>query len=83
MSDDIAQYSFLPWLRGGIANSIKSADGDPSVKTRASIDVAVQATGAPPGGGAPIVQNVTQAIELYGPGDTCARPMLCCITARR
>jgi hypothetical protein len=69
MSDDIAQYSFLPWLRQGIANSIGTADGDPSVKARASIDVAVKATGAVPGGGAPIVQNVTQTIQLFGPGD--------------
>ena len=25
----IATYSFLPWLRQGIANTITSADGDP------------------------------------------------------
>jgi hypothetical protein len=69
MSDDIAQYSFLPWLRRGIANSITTADNDPAVKTRAKINVALTATGNPPGGGAPIVQPVAQDIALYGPGD--------------
>ena len=69
MSDDIAQYSFLPWLRRGIANSITTADNDRAVKTRAKINVALTATGNPPGGGAPIVQPVAQDIALYGPGD--------------
>jgi hypothetical protein len=69
VSDDLAQYSFLPWLRAGIANSIATADGDPTVRTRAKINVALTATGTPPGGGAPIVQPVAQDIALYSPGD--------------
>ena len=69
MSDDIGQYSFLPWLRSGIANSIAAADGDPSVKTRATIHVELSASGTPLAGGAPIVQPVAQDIALYGPGD--------------
>ena len=32
----IANYAFLPWLRQGIANTITTADGDASVKTRAT-----------------------------------------------
>jgi hypothetical protein len=69
MSDDIGQYSFLPWLRNGIANSITNADGDTTVKTRASIHVELSASGTPVAGGAPIVQPVAQDIALYGPGD--------------
>jgi hypothetical protein len=69
MSEDIGQYSFLPWLRRGIANSITAADGDTTVKTRANIHVALSASGTPPGGGSPIVAPIAQDIALYGPGD--------------
>jgi hypothetical protein len=65
----IATYSFLPWLRQGVVNTIASADGDSSVKLRASIDVSLQLSGTPVGGGAPLVQPVSQTIQLYGPGD--------------
>lgn len=65
----IATYSFLPWLRQGVANTIASADGDASVKARAAIDVSVQLSGDPVGGGAELTQTLTQNIALYGPGD--------------
>ena len=32
-------YSFLPWLRQGVANTIKTAESDPNVKVRASVQV--------------------------------------------
>jgi hypothetical protein len=66
---DVARYSFLPWIRQGIANSIATADGDTGVKTRATIKVALSATGTPLGGGAPIRADIARDIELYGPGD--------------
>jgi len=65
----IATYSFLPWLRQGVANTITAADGDNTVKTRATINVALQLTGQAVGGGAPLTQALTQNIALYGPGD--------------
>ena len=65
----IATYSFLPWLRQGIANTITSADGDPAVKTRASINVAVLLSGKPVGGGPALTQTISQDVALYGPGD--------------
>ena len=65
----IASYSFLPWLRQGVANTIASADGDASVKSRASINVSVQLSGDPIGGGAELSQTIVQDIALYGPGD--------------
>ncbi len=68
MSDDIGQYSFLPWLRGGVANSITQADGDTSVKTRATIHIDLSASGTKPRA-APLVQSVANDIALYGPGD--------------
>ncbi len=65
----IASYSFLPWLRQGVANVITSPDGDPSVKTRASINVTLQLSGDPVRGGAELTQPVGQSVQLYGPGD--------------
>ena len=65
----IATYSFLPWLREGVANTITAVDGDNTVKTRATINVALQLTGEAVGGGAPLTQPLSQNIALYGPGD--------------
>ncbi|HEY3726034.1 MAG TPA: hypothetical protein VGL51_02595 [Solirubrobacteraceae bacterium] len=65
----IASYSFLPWLRQGVANTIASSDGDATVKTRASIDASVQLSGDPIGGGVELTQTIAQNIALYGPGD--------------
>jgi len=65
----IANYSFLPWLRQGVANTITMADGDTTVKTRATISVALNLTGQAVGGSAPLTQPLTQNIALYGPGD--------------
>ncbi|MDQ6700694.1 MAG: hypothetical protein M3Z36_10980, partial [Acidobacteriota bacterium] len=65
----IATYSFLPWLRQGIANTIKSADGDTTVKARAAIDVVLTLSGDPVGGGAELTQAIAQKVALYGPGD--------------
>ena len=62
-------YSFLPWYRRGIANTITAADGDNAVKTRATTHVELQLSGTPVGGGAALTQAVVQDIALYGPGD--------------
>jgi hypothetical protein len=63
-------YSFLPWLRQGIANTITSPDNDPSVKTRASVRVELQLTGDPLASGVPdLTAPLPQDIALYGPGD--------------
>ena len=35
-------YSFLPWLRQGMANTITSPYGDAGVKTRATVQVSLQ-----------------------------------------
>jgi hypothetical protein len=65
----VATYSFLPWLRQGIANTIATADGDPAVTTRARVHVELQLSGDPVGGGPPLTQTLAQDIALYGPGD--------------
>jgi hypothetical protein len=68
----VATYSFLPWLRQGVANTIATADGDVTVKTRASIHVSLQLDGDPVAGGAELTQAIAQDIALYGPGDIVA-----------
>jgi hypothetical protein len=64
--DLLATYSFLPWLRQGVANAIAAP---PAAGERATIHVELQITGNPVGGGAPLLQPITQDIALYGPGD--------------
>ncbi|MGZ4835770.1 MAG: hypothetical protein ACXVZZ_09040 [Terriglobales bacterium] len=61
----LGTYSFLPWLRSGIANAITA----PAAGPRATLHVELQLSGPPVGGGAPLLQPVTQDIQLYGPGD--------------
>lgn len=68
MSEPIATYSFLPWLRQGIANNIQKGDNDPSVKLRAQIPVELTVTSTKKDGSTK-TDPVPQNIELYGPGD--------------
>ena len=68
MSYTIANYTFLPWLRQGIANKIIAGDLDPGVKLRAAIKVEFSLqTEAVNGGSAS--EPFSKDIQLYGPGD--------------
>ncbi len=69
MSAQLPTYSFLPWLRRGIANTLTAADGDTSVHTRAGLHVDLQLTGNPIGAGPAPSATFGQDIALYGPGD--------------
>ena len=64
----IGTYTFLPWLRQGIANNIQTADMDASVKTRASVTVSLNIKGSG-GEGGDITTPVVKNVALYGPGD--------------
>lgn len=64
----IGTYTFLPWLRQGIANNIQSADLDASVKTRASVAVSLNIKGSG-GEGGDVAAPVNKNVALYGPGD--------------
>ena len=64
----IGTYTFLPWLRQGIANNIQTADMDASVKTRASVAVSLNIKGSG-GEGGDITTPVVKNVALYGPGD--------------
>ena len=61
-------YSFLPWLRRGAANSIPQADGDATIKVRATmpLDVTLAGTNLD---GSPNTQVIHRDVSLYGPGD--------------
>ncbi|MEU1284469.1 hypothetical protein [Kitasatospora sp. NPDC005856] len=59
-------YSFLPWLRGGIATKIAADPAGPV--TRAEIPVRLHLTGEAVTGPPP-EQYVEQKVQLYGPGD--------------
>ena len=61
-------YSFLPWLRSGVANSLTAADGDASVKLRAALKLEVTLSGAKLGGGSDD-ETVQRDVSLFGPGD--------------
>lgn len=65
---EIGSYTFLPWLRQGIANRISAADGDVTVSTRATIDVVLDVKGTG-GEGGDVDETVTRPVALYGPGD--------------
>ena len=72
MSKPLATYSFLPWLRQGIANNIPvgdSEDGIEPIKVRASIPIQLSVSGVKRDGSPLPVEQINQKIELYGPGD--------------
>ena len=69
MSDTLGTYSFLPWLRLGVANNITALDGDTSVKARATIAVDLSITGRPVEGDTDLTATVSRDVALYGPGD--------------
>ncbi len=64
MSDPIGTYTFLPWVRRGVANRISAS----AVTLRATVDVTIEIEGTKKGGGT-TTKPVNRAVELYGPGD--------------
>lgn len=65
----LGTYTFLPWLRQGIANSIDDADFDASVQSRASVNILLNLKGEPVEGTTLLEREISKDIELYGPGD--------------
>ncbi|MFQ5636634.1 MAG: hypothetical protein ACE5IR_01400 [bacterium] len=61
---EIATYTFLPWLRQGIANQISGQTG-----IRATIPVDLTLSGEKVDGGTKTEPLPTKNIEIYGPGD--------------
>ncbi len=67
MNDEIGTYSFLPWLRQGIANNIKTQDLDNSVKVRASVKISLTLEGK--GIGKTKAEPIPKEVALNGAGD--------------
>jgi hypothetical protein len=61
----IGTYTFLPWLRQGLANRIQAA----ATTARATVPVALKLAGQAVDGSAALEQPIQKNIELYGPGD--------------
>ena len=68
MSQQTPTYSFLPWLRTGVANSITQPDGDGGVHVRASLPLDLTLAGNQLDG-TPATQVVHRDVSLFGPGD--------------
>src|SRR5687768_2888902 len=68
MSKPLGTYSFLPWLRQGLANQIQSPDFDANVKLRASVNVQLELKGDGVAGNVPPVP-INKPVGLFGPGD--------------
>ncbi len=68
MATPIGTYSFLSYLRIGLANKITQPDGDP-VLLRASFDLALSLEGQPVSGTTVLAEPITKPVQLYGPGD--------------
>lgn len=61
-------YSFLPWLRTGVANSIPSADGDAAVLVRATLPLDLDVTATKLDGSVQ-TQTLHRDVSLVGPAD--------------
>lgn len=61
-------YTFLPWLRQGVANNITAADLDANVKVRASVQVELHLNATKTDGGTQ-TETIARPVSLYGPGD--------------
>ncbi|HYI09822.1 MAG TPA: hypothetical protein VEK57_12230 [Thermoanaerobaculia bacterium] len=67
MNDPIANYSFLPWLRHGLANQIGP---DAFEGARATMNVSLRVEGDRlDGTGTDVSPDVVQNVALFGPGD--------------
>jgi len=69
MSTPLGTYSFLPWLRQGLANQIDAADFDPAVKLRAQVTVQLELRGEAVSGSGSESAPVNKRVPLFGPGD--------------
>jgi hypothetical protein len=68
VSQQTPTYSFLPWLRTGVANSITQSDGDAGVHVRAALPLDLTLAGTQLDGTL-ATQVVHRDVSLFGPGD--------------
>lgn len=68
MSSEIGTYSFLPWLRQGLANQLQAASTSAGGASRATIQVALELQGDGLDG-TTLTETIQRDVPLYGPGD--------------
>ncbi|HTM25365.1 MAG TPA: hypothetical protein VL225_09240 [Vicinamibacterales bacterium] len=68
MSDPLATYTFLPWVRQGLSNSITQDETAANAALRASIDVHLTLRADGIAAAVPDTP-VDRSVALYGPGD--------------
>jgi hypothetical protein len=68
MTAPIGSYTFLPWLRNGLANKITAPDGSGGAALRASVRVDLDLSASALAGGT-LTRPVGRNVDLYGPGD--------------
>jgi hypothetical protein len=73
MAAPIAQYTFIPWLRQGLASKIPDADtlggGNGTVLRRASLPVDLTLQSTPITGNPSASPAISKSVQLLGPGD--------------
>jgi hypothetical protein len=69
LSHPLGTYSFLPWLRLGIAGKVDAVDGDATVALRATVPIGLRLAGEPAGGAAALERTIEREVQLVGPGD--------------
>ncbi|NKQ37367.1 MAG: hypothetical protein HF973_17345 [Chloroflexi bacterium] len=63
--NDLGAYSFLPWLRQGIANQLQ-AGGAGAARATINVTLKLEGEGAD---GAALEREIRRDVQLYGPGD--------------
>jgi hypothetical protein len=69
MSNPLATYTFLPWLRQGLSNTITQDEATPNANLRASVALQLTLRSHGLGAAVPDANLATNAVRLYGPGD--------------
>ncbi|MAU01155.1 MAG: hypothetical protein CL608_28765 [Anaerolineaceae bacterium] len=64
MSEPVGTYTFVPWIRQGVANNIIGV----TATGRATVDIPLEIEGTLKDGGL-TTEPVGRTVELYGPGD--------------
>jgi hypothetical protein len=69
MSHPLATYTFLPWLRQGLSNTITQGETDANATLRASVALQLTVRSEGIGAAIPDAHLTTTTVRLYGPGD--------------
>lgn len=69
MEKPIGTYSFLSYLRIGLANKIEQSDQDHSIKQRGTFKLKLAVEGKAVSGNAQLTELIEKQVQLYGPGD--------------